>query len=167
MLWPEPPLLSNHITNKSTVLYIQPLEHVIAPLLLCQWQQKSEKLLMRRRRGRRKVYKEKVKRPDFKSSFAPFYINPSLENVLVRSRRTTVRENYRETEKAVLDAILGQVISDNHPARDRERQNYHQKYDTLLNSNVKFKQNVDYKSDQVVWIGIRQANKTFRTKQHR
>ena len=72
------------------------------------------------------VYKEKVKRPDFKSSFAPFYINPSLENVLVRSRRTTVRENYRETEKAVLDAILGQVISDNHPARDRERQNYHQ-----------------------------------------
>ena len=91
----------------------------------------------------------------------------SVENILVRSRRTTVRENYRETEKAVLDAILGQVISDNHPARDRERQNYHKKYDTLLNSNVKFKQNVDYKSDQVVWIGIRQANKTFRTKQHR
>ena len=26
------------------------------------------------------MYKEKVKRPDFKSSFAPFYINPSLEN---------------------------------------------------------------------------------------
>lgn len=44
--------------------------------------------------------------------------------MLNRSRRTTVRENYRETEKAVLDAILGQVIPDDHFARNRERQNY-------------------------------------------
>ena len=35
-----------------------------------------------------------------------------------------MRENYRETEKAVLDAILGQVIPDDHFARNRERQNY-------------------------------------------